>query len=155
MRTEAAKAAAAIRKHLKAHGIKAKVKSSNFSMGSSVDITVYDQLPATHSKIETFCDQYQYGHFDGMTDQYHCSNTQDFPQAKYVFVKNEISDELTAQCYQWAKESFSCLQGAPEKIEDAHGFWMHQGNAPQFINQLLRETGPDTCWTQHKKRSAA
>lgn len=71
MRTlsEAAKAAALIRKHLKKHNIKASVTSDNYSMGSSVDVTIkQDTLPAMVQDIKNYCAQYQYGHFDGMTD---------------------------------------------------------------------------------------
>ena len=42
--TEAAKVAAQIRKHLKTNGVTAKVSSSNYSGGNSVDVFLYNPL---------------------------------------------------------------------------------------------------------------
>ncbi len=93
--TEAAQAAKMIRKELKKHGIKAKVKSENYSMGSSVNITLNNELPKTVELVTSFAKAFQYGHFDGMNDIYeHSNNNDDLPQAKFVFVENAYSDEL-------------------------------------------------------------
>jgi hypothetical protein len=98
MKNEAAKAASMIRKHLKANGIQARVKSRVFSMGSSVDVTLLgDYAPAIVKAVSSYCGDFQYGHFDGMTDCYHSSNRNDsLPQAKFVHVAISYSDELRA-----------------------------------------------------------
>ena len=57
------------RQYLKGLSIKCKAKSDSFSMGDSVDVTVYDQNPEMMKKINEELGQYQYGHFDGMTDR--------------------------------------------------------------------------------------
>lgn len=105
-KTSAARAAALIRKHLRANGINASVRSRVFSMGSSVDVGVrQDVLPATMRKIEAYCDQYQYGHFDGMDDSYRMSNCrEDIPQAKYVHVSFHFSDALRQDVRNWLAE---------------------------------------------------
>ena len=93
--TEAAKAAKLIRQYLKKQGIKARVKSRNFSMGSAVDVYINDQPPEVRKQIEKDIDKYEYGTFDGMTDSSGVKNRDfDGPQAKYVHVSNEHSDEM-------------------------------------------------------------
>ena len=67
MRTQAAQAAQAIRKHLKAINVPAKVTSKTYSMGNSVNVSVRDLPAATLQAVRDFCDQYQQGHFDGKT----------------------------------------------------------------------------------------
>lgn len=68
--TNAALVAKIIRAELKKHGIAGRVKSSNYTGGSSVDVYVSDQLPATVQKIKEFCSDYKAGYFDGQTDMY-------------------------------------------------------------------------------------
>jgi len=92
--TEAARAAAAIKAELKALGIKASVKSENYSMGNSVSVTVTDQPPAMLEQIKTLCRKYQYGHFDGMTDCYEYTNRRDdLPQSQYVSVNHKMTPD--------------------------------------------------------------
>ena len=52
MRTEAAKAAQIIRKHLKDNGITAKVTSQNYAGGNSINVKTFDLLPATEKFIK-------------------------------------------------------------------------------------------------------
>ena len=70
-RTEAAQVASIIRKHIKAHGIKARVKSKNFSMGNSITIDVEDLLPSTLSALKEYVNGFKAGYFDGMQDYVH------------------------------------------------------------------------------------
>lgn len=125
MRTESAKAAAMIRKELKANGINAKVTSKNYSMGSSVNVRInQDITPAAKKEIETFCNKFQYGHFDGMQDLYEYSNSRDdLPQAKYVFLDVNYSDEIKAEAqalaeswgyegYEAERQAWSLLNGS-------------------------------------------
>lgn len=94
VKTASAKAAAAIKAELKSIGVKASCKSSNFSMGNSVRVTVYDQSPEMLNQINELCSKYQYGKFNGMDDSYDYTNTrEDIPQAKYVSVEHELSNE--------------------------------------------------------------
>lgn len=97
----AALAAKAIRKELKEKfpGVKFSVRSSNFSMGNSVDIS-YDVIThgvegdnkAPVKDVWDIASKYQYGHFDGMTDSYEYSNFHDdLPQVKYVNVSHKWS----------------------------------------------------------------
>ena len=88
-----------IRAELKVRGIKASVRSASGSMTSSVDVTIkQDVTPEQYSEITGFANKFQYGHFDGMTDMYEYSNTNDdLPQAKFVFVRVDYSDEIRAE----------------------------------------------------------
>jgi len=95
--TQAAQAAKAIKQELYATfpGIEFSVKSSNYSMGSSVDV-YYTDGPTT-KEIEALTGKYQYGHFNGMTDMYEVSNSRDdIPQAKFVSVNRKMSEDVAA-----------------------------------------------------------
>ncbi len=131
MRTEAAQAAAIIRKELKKNGIKgAKVRSENYSGGSSVNVTLpEDLLPATVKKITDYCNQFQYGHFDGMTDMYEYSNSNaDLPQAKFVFVTASYSDEVKAAARKLVEE----VNGVPSYDIDSHVWRILNGSSTWF-----------------------
>ena len=124
MKTQAAQAAAMIRAELKKNGIKAQVKSRNFSMGDAVDVRLLaDYCPATVAKITEFCGRFQYGHFDGMTDMYEYSNRNDaIPQAKFVHVETRYSDELRAA----ARDYVANIRGIQE-YEIEHYVWLAIG----------------------------
>ncbi len=107
--TEAAQVAAAIRKELKEHGIKCRATSSNFSMGDSVSVRVYDQPPAVMSIIRGIACQYQAGRFDGMTDSYEYYK-RDGITAKYVDVTNEISEGLRAAAVEYVISKYAPLE---------------------------------------------
>lgn len=102
--SEQAQAAKLIRAHLKAQGIKARVTSDSASMTSSVNVDLSDELHPTVEKVEAYCKQYQQGHFDGMDDSYHYSNTRDdLPQARFVFVRNDLSEEMRAEIWAYCQ----------------------------------------------------
>ena len=87
MTTIAAQAAAAIRKELKAifPGSKFRVTSKNYSGGNSVRIEHISG--PVDSAIESLASKYKMGSFNGMTDCYEYSNSnEDLPQVKFVFV---------------------------------------------------------------------
>ena len=137
--SEQAKAAKLIRQWLKAQGIKCRVRSSSFSMGDSVDVTVYDRNPEQRKEIEAYCNQYQYGHFDGMTDMYENSNRNgDFPQSKYVTVQNEISDELHQKALDFVRANY---QGGEDLAENyaalSHNARIFEEWAHSFIYQVI------------------
>lgn len=98
MKTESAQTASEIRKELKKAfpGFKFSVRSSNFSMGDSVDIDWIDG--PTTEQVESITDKFQYGHFDGSVDMYEYSNTrEDIPQAKFVQTQRSMSNQIVEE----------------------------------------------------------
>lgn len=84
---------------------KFSVKSSNFSMGNSVDIYWFDG-PSSKA-VREITDKYQEGHFDGMNDIYEYSNSRnDIPQTKYVSLHAQISDTLRETIKQRLAEQY-------------------------------------------------
>lgn len=103
-----AAAAKMIRQHLKSIGVPGKVTSSSYSGGNSVNVNVGDVTPAVRKHLESFVDQFQYGHFDGMNDIYEYSNDRDdIPQVKYTFLTVYYSDELEQKAYEFICNRFS------------------------------------------------
>lgn len=99
--TTAAQAAKMIRTALTAQGLAVTVKSRNFSMGNSVDVSMTDQKPEIAKLVRMYCGKFQAGSFDAMQDMYEYSNVKsDLPQAKYVHVSNDISDAMREAIYQ-------------------------------------------------------
>lgn len=101
MKTESAKAAALLRAEIKKAfpGLKFRCTSETYSGGSSIRVSYEDQPKEVHEAINGLADKYQYGHFNGMEDLYEYSNVLDLPQAKYVFVENDMSDALRVVPY--------------------------------------------------------
>lgn len=91
--TESAKASKMIKQILTREypGIKFSVRSENFANGSAVRISWVDGVP--EKEIESFANQFQYGHFNSMEDLYEPSNCKDFPQAKFVNVDRRVSEK--------------------------------------------------------------
>lgn len=156
MKTEAAKAAALIRKELKAAGIKARVTSKNYSGGNSINVNLNNELPATARAIEShLVARYQQGHFDGMTDMYEISNSNsDLPQVKFVFVNNDLSDEIRQAAWDYVKSHWGDMEGAPESWKDAWSFNCRNGNGRDLMNRELSEARGG-FWTDLKPRVAA
>ena len=101
-----AAAAKQIRQHLKSNGINGRVRARSYAGGSSVDVYLHEELPATFEAVIAFANQYQYGHFDGMTDCYHYSNGRDdLPQVQFVFVNNDFSDETLADAWAYCQKN--------------------------------------------------
>ena len=101
--TEAAKAAKIIRKEMKAQGVSGRVTCSNYAGGSSL----FEVLPATKDAVESFCNKFEMGHFDGMTDCYEMSNCRDdVPQVSFVFIDNDISDDTRSKVWARTCERF-------------------------------------------------
>lgn len=95
-----AKAARAIKQELKRRGLDVRARSSSFSMGDSVtvDVLTPDLPPDSRKEITAYCEQYQYGEFDGMQDLYEYTNRRDdLPgQTKYISVNFEQSEACKA-----------------------------------------------------------
>lgn len=91
-------AAKAMRAELKAAfpGVKFSVRARTASMMSAIDVAWTDG--PTDAAVKAVASKYQYGHFDGMDDSYHMSNSRaDLPaQVKYVQVHRTIADETRA-----------------------------------------------------------
>ena len=140
IKTQSAQAAAAIKAELKLIGIKARVKSSNFSMGNSVSVTVTDQPPSKLKEIEQLCKKYQYGHFNGMEDIYEYSNSRDdIPQSKYVSVDHEMTESYIAELI----EKINAYYGLTVTLEEyKRSPWNIEFNsrfgASDFGNELYR-----------------
>ena len=94
-KTKAAQAAAQIREILKKEFPKTKfsVKSSNYSMGDSINVSWTDGV--AEEKVKKLIGHYQYGDFNGMDDIYEYTNRrEDIPQTKYLFCNRKISNEF-------------------------------------------------------------
>lgn len=156
MKTQAAQVASTIKKHLKQHGIDCRVKSDNFSGGDSVNVYIHDVLPATLAMIKDYCSQFEYGHFDGMTDCYEYSNSRgDIPQTKYLFVNPEYSDELHQECWKWLIDYYQ-FNDAPADYKQAGNY--HTDMWYSYGSQLIRDeliTGERGFWRTKKIRLAA
>lgn len=124
MKTTSQHAAAAkmIRAEIKAMGIKAKVRSESYSGGSSIRIEVIDQSAEMVKKLEEIAGKYEQGHFDGMTDCYYMSNVKDYPQVKFVFVENELSEELKSKLWLEIKAEYADIP-ADADIHDYNQTW--------------------------------
>jgi hypothetical protein len=108
MQSEHAKAAKLIRQHLKANGIKARVRTRTASMMTAIDVEVYDQMPAAVKAILNWCKQFEYGHFDGMTDSYEYSNRRnDIPQVKYLHIQNRWSETKRAEAWAFVRAYYA------------------------------------------------
>jgi hypothetical protein len=108
MATSQALAAKAIRAELKEMGVKGRVTSKGYSMGCSVNVSLTDENPETVKKVKDAAAKYQYGHFNGMEDIYEYSNgREDLPQAKFVFVDNNTSDELKQKAWDYIRTNFA------------------------------------------------
>lgn len=138
MKTEAAKAAKEIKTYLKSIGVKASVKSENYSMGDSVNVYLSNQTPETMTKIKAHCRKYQYGHFDGMTDCYEYTNHRDdIPQTKYLFINNQFSDDMRQAAWQFLRDNYANASEGPELAKDAGNFRLYDDWADTFIYRLL------------------
>lgn len=88
--TEKSLVAKEIRKHLKAEGFTATVRSRK---GDSINVTVTNPTPQQLQDIKIFVNRFESGHFDGMQDMYIYDNDSNLPQVKYIFVYAEFTDE--------------------------------------------------------------
>lgn len=140
MKSTHAKAAAMIRKELKTNGINATVRSKSYAGGSSITVSVnQDITPAAKREIEFYCGQFEQGHFDGMTDCYEYSNCRDdLPQVKFVFVNVNYSDEMKAA----ARAFIDGINGIDEYEKD------------RYVTQALYSNWGD-FWSDHKPRVKA
>lgn len=138
--SDAVKVAKLIRQELKKHGIHGSVRKSSFDC---VRVTITDELPATRDAIESFCSQFKLGHFDGMTDCYEYSNTQDdIPQVKFIFVTNTFTNGFTKSAEEYVEQNYN--------TENWTGY-----ECQQMARKVLVGCEDSNFWYQHKQRAAA
>lgn len=135
-----AQVAKALKQYCKGLGVTVSAKSESFSLGDSVRIRMENQPPAVFRKIEKHAKQYQYGHFDGMSDMYEYSNKDSsIPQSKYVFVDNDYSDEVKQKAWDFIRARFAGGDAAPQKLRDCNGAFQFHGEWPDtFVYRFLR-----------------
>ena len=162
-RSTQAQAAAIIRKEIKAHGIKARVTSDGYAGGNSVNVYVKDLEPWVRKELESFVNQFQYGHFDGMQDLYEYSNSRDdIPQVKYAFVECTYSDELKQKAYDYLRANWGGYEDHPENYADAADMQGSGDWVSTEVFQVLNGSWDDRCssgctkfWNKPRVRSAA
>lgn len=138
MKSQQAQVAKLCKQYLTKRGIECRTRSDSFSMGDSVSVDVYDQPPEVVREIEKELKQYQYGHFDGMTDCYESSNRRhDIPQTKYLHVNNKHSDALRAAAYEHLRQHWHGGDALPEKMEDAGRGALSGEDVPTMVHRLL------------------
>lgn len=151
--SNSAKVAKAIRTELKKHGIPASVTSENYSGGNSVNVRVTDIPPTTLAKIKAFCAQFEYGHFDGMTDCYNYSNRRDdIPQTKYLFVNCEYSDDIEQLAWDYVRENFAGYDALPKDYKDAKNEYLDGEFVQGRVYRLLAGHTPSPIWAAVKPR---
>ena len=113
-------------------------------------------MPATAALFREFTGQFEYGHFDGMTDMYEYSNSRDdIPQVKFIFVENSYSDETKQAAWDWCKNYWADMEDAPANHADA---WQHRTPHGRDGRDLLHRalSGTDSgFWFARKPRLAA
>ena len=157
-----AHAAKLIRAELKAHSITANVRASTASMTSSVNVTIYAQAPWVKAAVETFANKFQYGHFDGMTDMYEYSNTNDdLPQVKFVFVNNEFDADDMQRAFDFLRNNFAGYENFKGTYDDhannsVNGNWVST-EVHQVLNGCMdsRIAGNLRFWVKPKVESFA
>lgn len=158
--SEHARAAKLIRQELKKHGIPASVRSESYSGGSSIRVSMDNQLPAVVKKVEAYVAQFEMGHFDGMIDLYEMSNVRnDIPQVKFVFVNNSWSAEWKQRAWDYIRLDARHVDAidAPADYEEArrqhvriNDEWVEQA-IWRILNGSSHSWGDD-FWLKHKPR---
>ena len=133
-----AQVAKLIKAELKRLGVIGSVKSKSYAGGNSVRVKVLDQPPGVVKAIETFCNQFEYGSFNGMIDLYEYTNRRnDIPQVKFIFVNVDISDGMKQKVYDYCRSYFVGCENLPEKYEDGMGQLIKNQNS--YVDALVRQ----------------
>lgn len=112
--TSQAKAAKQLKSELKSAfpNTKFSVTSESFAGGNAVRVS-YTNGP-TKREVKAIADKYQYGSFDGMRDIYEYDNgREDLPQAKYVTISRNWSDDLKDKLFNQIIENFGLPEDTP------------------------------------------
>ena len=137
--TPAAQAAKMIRNELKAAGIPAKVRSSNFSMGNSITVTLTgDPMPATVDAVNRELSKYRYGRFDSMTDCFEYTNRRtDIPQTKYLNIEVNYSDAIKQEAWDFLRNRWAGWEECP--TDYAELTWRHESDTGMNAQQEVRD----------------
>lgn len=145
--------AAAIREELKKLGVKAKVRSESFAGGNAVDVYLEDVHPEKAHEASVIAKRYQYGHFDGSTDTYHCTNRNDLiPQVKYVSVDNKPSEKLSESIFWGLKKDMPILlKNIEEYPADPWNFRfkLDDGEHVNLSTLIYRSFHSQVFWNSH------
>ncbi|MCK5236219.1 MAG: hypothetical protein KAR06_04460 [Deltaproteobacteria bacterium] len=140
-----AKVAKLCRQYCKSIGVKARANSDSYSMGDSVRVKVEDQPPSIKKQLEDEFSQYQYGSFNGMEDIYEYSNSRkDIPQTKYLFIENDISDDLRHAAWLFLRKKYPANgESLPVNYDDAKRLqwscdeWNHDDLVEMQVRKIL------------------
>jgi len=150
MKSPQAQAAALIRKELKANNVPARVRSST----GSITVTLLDNpLPATVEKVKAAVGQYQYGHFDGMTDMYEYTNRRDdLPQVQYVFVYADYSEDFKQSVWAFVRQTMQGGEDAPESYLEGGNYNLQGEWGHSWVHRVLSGVELTGFWTAQKPR---
>jgi hypothetical protein len=137
-----AAAAKLIRKEIKARGLKARVTSQTYAGGNSVHIHFEDLKPSVFDSINSFCNKFQYGSFDGMTDSYNYDNRNDeLPQVRFVTATNNLSDIMREMVYAFIKATYAGGEDLPSKyIEGCNAVLQGEYMSSRVYHSFKNET---------------
>ena len=134
-----ARAAKIVRTYLKAEGIKGKVTSSASAGTTSIDVTLQNAAPSIVAQVTEMAKQYQYGHFDGMTDSYEYSNPiDDLPQVRFVFVKAEFDAEIEQRAVDAVVDYFNLPAMNYNEMPYSIKICGEEENTYSVVRQVLR-----------------
>lgn len=140
MKSEQAQVAAIIRKELKKHGIKARVRSKGTSM--AVKVTILDDVcPKTREAIESYLLDFESGQFNGMADSY------EYDPAK--------RDQLTVEFVHCHVEYSDEIKGEARALLEAVQHPMKPWEVEQCVWQVLNGSLFPQFWTSRKPRQRA
>lgn len=149
-----AQAAKAIRNQLKSIGLAARVRSSSYSMGNSVDVEITDQQPKVAALVKQLCNRYQYGHFDGMTDSYEYSNKREgLPQVQFVHVTNTLSPGMRQEIWAHLRAEYVGYLPMLYTPAYANSNRIFDEYIDQFVYRLFTDQN-STFWQNCKKEAA-
>ena len=144
VKSQQAQAAAQIRKHLKNKGYEAKVTSTSYSGGNSVEVELYDCSPEIFAEVERFTNQYQRGSFNGMDDSYNDTNRRsDIPQVLYTFVNAKFTRDMWLRAYDYTLKNV--LNGndlglpSPENADSSNtcGIWVEVEGDSGYMSSIV------------------
>ena len=144
VKSQQAQAAAQIRKFLKDKGYEAKVTSSSYSGGNSVEVELYDCSPEIFAEVERFTNQYQRGSFNGMDDSYYDTNRRsDIPQVQYTFVNAKFTRVMWLRAYDYTLKNV--LNGndlglpSPENADSSNtcGIWVEVEGDSGYMSSIV------------------
>jgi hypothetical protein len=143
-----AQVAKLIKQYCTKKGIKCRTRSESYSMGNSVNATIYDQTPEVYADVKAYASQFVYGQFNSMEDIYEYSNRRDdLPQSKYVTVDNDHSDELKQAAWEFIRGHYAEAVEMPQAAADLNGERLHNDFATTIIHRFLGDNNNTPEWT--------